>query len=255
MTSLPVPATTRARDVLAAEWLKLRTVRSTYLMLLLAVAGTAAVGLFATARAKVDSPVYFDAVEISLSGAVISQLAFGVFGALAITTEHTTGMIRTTFAAVPRRRAVLAAKATVTGLLTLAVGEVIAFGTFFLGQRELSSAHLDVGLADPGVLRAVAGAGFYLFVMAVVGLCLGTIIRHTAGAIAAIGVIFIEPLFVLTGFPAWLKDSVLWWAGQAIMSSRPRPGYPSASLGFIVCGVYAVLGLAAATFVITRRDA
>jgi ABC-2 type transport system permease protein len=101
----------------------------------------------------------------------------------------------------------------------------------------------------------VAGAGFYLFVMAVVGLCLGTIIRHTAGAIAAIGVIFIEPLFVLTGFPAWLKDSVLWWAGQAVMSSRPRPGYPSASLGFIVCGVYAVLALAVATFVITRRDA
>lgn len=255
MTSMPVSVTTRARDVLAAEWLKLRSVRSTYLILLIAVAGTVAVGLIATARAKVDSPGYFDAVEISLSGAVISQLAFGVLGVLAITTEHTTGMIRTTFAAVPRRRAVLAAKATVTGLVALVTGEVISFGTFLLGQRELSSAHLNVGLGDPGVLRAVAGAGFYLFVMTVVGLGLGTIIRHTAGAIAAVGVIFIEPLFVLTGFPTWLKDSILWWAGQAIMSSHPRPDYPSASLGFVVCGVYAVLALTLAAFVITRRDA
>ena len=74
-------------------------------------------------------------------------------------------------------------------------------------------------------------------------------------AVAAIGLIFIEPLFVLAGFPVWIKDSVLWWSGQAIMSSRPRPGYPSASLGFAVCGVYGVLALALAGFMITRRDA
>lgn len=250
-----VTVTTRARDVLAGEWLKLRSVRSTYLALLVAAAGTLAVGLFATARVKVDPSGFFDAVGTSLSGAVIAQLAFGVFSALAITSEHTTGMIRTTFAAVPRRRAVLAAKAAVTGTVALVAGEVIAFAAFFLGRLELSSVHLDVGLEDPGVLRAVLGTGFYLFVMAVVGLCLGAVIRHTAGAVAAIGLIFVEPLFVLTGFPVWIKDSVLWWSGQAIMSSRPRPGYPSASLGFAVCGVYGVLSLALAGFMITRRDA
>jgi hypothetical protein len=250
-----VTVATRARDVLAAEWLKLRSVRSTSLTLLVAAAGTLAVGLFATARVKVDPPGFFDAVATSLSGAVITQLAFGIFGALAITNEHTTGMIRTTFAAVPRRRVVLAAKATVVGAVALVIGEVIAFATFFAGQLELSSVHLNAGLGDPGVLRAVLGTGFYLFVMAVVGLCLGTIIRHTAGAVAAIGLIFIEPLFVLTGFPVWIKDSVLWWSGQAIMSSRPRPDYPSASLGFAVCGVYGVLALAVAGFMITRRDA
>lgn len=255
MASTPVPAVTRAGDVLAAEWLKLRSVRSTYLTLLIAVVGAVGIGLFAAARAKTDSRGYFDAVETSMSGVVIAQLAFGVLGALAITPEYTTGMIRTTFAAVPRRRLVLAAKAAVAGLVALVVGEAIAFGAFFGGQAELSSVHLNVGLGDPGVLRAVLGAGFYLFVMALVGLCLGTIIRHTAGAIAAVGVIFIEPLFMLTGFPAWLKDSVLWWAGQAIMSSRPRSGYPSAGLGFAVCGVYAVLAFALATFMITRRDA
>ncbi len=192
------------------------------------------------------------------------QLAFGVFGALAITSEHATGMIRTTFAAVPRRRAVLAAKATVTAVAGLTAGEVIAFAAFFAGQlvlsgKHLQGKHLSATLTDTGVLRAVAGAGFYLFIVTLVGLGLGAIIRHTAGAIAAVGLIFIQALIVNAIFPD--PDSaaghyVLLWAGQSISSIRAHvTNYPSLGQSFAVCVAYAAVLLATASLLITRRDA
>ena len=165
MTSTIVPITTRARDLLASEWIKLRSIRSTYLVLLGSAAVAVTVAVFSATTIKTSHIDWatFDPVQISLAGLLVVQLAFGVFGALAITSEHTTGMIRTTFAAVPRRRAVLAAKAMVTAAAALVAGEAIAFGAFFAGQLVLSAKHqpghrLSVTLTDPGVLRAVAGA-------------------------------------------------------------------------------------------------
>jgi hypothetical protein len=116
MTGATVPITARARDLLASEWTKLRSIRSTYLVLLGSAAVAVAVGIFSAATVKTSKLDWatFDPVQTSLAGLLVVQLAFGVFGALVITSEHATGTIRTTFAAVPRRRAVLAAKATVT---------------------------------------------------------------------------------------------------------------------------------------------
>jgi ABC-2 type transport system permease protein len=266
MTGATVPITARARDLLASEWVKLRSVRSTYLVLLGSAAVAVVVAVFSAATVKTSHIdwVTFDPVQTSLAGLLVVQLAFGVFGALAITSEHTTGMIRTTFTAVPRRRAALAAKATVTAAAALAAGEAIAFAAFFAGQLVLSGKHLpgrqlSVTLAGPDVLRAVAGAGFYLLIVSLVGLGLGAIIRHTAGAIAAVGLIFIQALIVNTVFPD--PDSkaghyVLLWAGQSISSIRAHvTGYPSVSQSFIVCIAYAAALLAAASFLITRRDA
>lgn len=273
MTGTAVPATTRARDLLISEWTKLRSVRSTYLALLGSAAVAVGVGTFSAATvntSRIDWAT-FDPVDTSLSGLLIVQLVFGVFGALAITSEHASGMIRTTFAAVPRRRAVLAAKATVTGAAALAAGELIAFAAFFSGQLVLSGRqlgaqrpealgrHLSATLADPGVLRAVAGAGFYLFIVTLVGLGLGAIIRHTAGAIAAVGLIFVQALIVNLVFPE--PDSaaghyVLLWAGQSISSIRAHvTNYPSVPSSFVVCLAYAGALLAVASFLITRRDA
>lgn len=166
MTGTTVPITARARDLLASEWIKLRSVRSTYLVLLMSAAVAVAVGIFSAATVKASHLDWatFDPVQTSLAGLLVVQLAFGVFGALAITSEHTTGMIRTTFAAVPRRRAVLAAKATVTAAAALVAGEAIAFAAFFAGQlvlsgKHLPGRHLSVTLADPGVLRAACCRG------------------------------------------------------------------------------------------------
>jgi hypothetical protein len=266
MTSTTVTLTTRARDLLASEWIKLRSVRSTYLVLLGSAAVAVTVAVFSAATVKTSHIDWatFDPVQISLAGLLVVQLAFGVFGALAITSEHATGMIRTTFAAVPRRRAVLAAKATVTAAAALVAGEAIAFAAFFAGQLVLSAKHLpghhlSVTLADPGVLRAVAGAGFYLLIVSLVGLGLGAIIRHTAGAIAAVGLIFIQALIVNAIFPdpkSTVGHYVLLWAGQSISSIRAHvTNYPSVSQSFAVCIAYAAALLAAASFLITRRDA
>ena len=266
MTGTTVPRTTRARDLLTSEWVKLRSVRSTYLVLLGSAAVAVAVAVFSAATVNTSHIDWttFDPVQTSLAGLLVVQLAFGVFGALAITSEHTTGMIRTTFAAVPRRRAALAAKAAVTAAAALVAGEAIACTAFFAGQLVLSGKHLpgrqlSVTLTDPGVLRAVTGAGFYLLIVTLVGLGLGVIIRHTAGAIAAVGLIFIQALIVNVVFPdpdSAVGHYVLLWAGQSISSIRAHvTNYPSVSQSFAVCIAYAAALLAAASFLITRRDA
>jgi ABC-2 type transport system permease protein len=222
VTSSTPTIAARGTELLGAEWIKIRSVRSTHLMLLGAAVVTLGLGMLATSGVKNGTTDFFDPVETSLGGSIVAQLLFAVFGALTITAEHSTGTIRTTFTAMPRRRAVLAAKIALVAAIGLLVGGAIAFAAFFLGQQELSGQHLNTSLAAPGVLRAVLGAGFYLAVMAVVGLGLGAIIRHTAGALAAIGLLVVEPLLVLPGFGAVVNHSVLWWAGQALMSSRSR---------------------------------
>jgi ABC-2 type transport system permease protein len=167
MTTLTATAPARARDVLASEWIKLRSVRSTYPTLAFAAAAAVGVGYLVThadathwATMTASAKAAFDPVRDSFSLG-LAQLAFGALGVLAICSEYSSGLIRTTFAAVPRRRVVLAAKATVVGVVTLVIGEAIAFATFFAGQQALSAQHLNVTLAHPGALRGVLAAGFY----------------------------------------------------------------------------------------------
>ena len=260
------PRPARARDVLASEWIKLRSVRSTYLTLLFAAAAAVGVGYLVThsgathwATMSASARSAFDPVGDSFSGLGLAQLAFGALGVLVMTSEYATGLIRTTFAAVPRRRAVLAAKATVVGAVTLVAGEVIAFATFFAGQRALSAHHLDVTLAHPGALRGVLAAGFYLAVTAWVGLGVGALIRHTAGAITAMaGAVFLLPQIVHALPAPWdvrIGKYTLDLAAQQTIAQHPAPGYFGAGSSFLIVAAYAAAALAAAAFLITRRDA
>jgi ABC-2 type transport system permease protein len=200
-----------------------------------------------------------DPVGDSFTGLGIAQLAFGALGVLAISSEYTTGLIRTTFASAPRRRAVIAGKAAVVGAVSLLAGELIAFATFFGGQRALSAQHLNVALAHPGALRGVLAAGFYLAVMAWVGLGLGTVIRHTAGAIIAmVGVVFLLPTIVGALPAPWninIGKFTLNLAAQQTIAQHPHPGYFSAGPSFLIVAAYAAAAIAAAAFMITRRDA
>jgi len=267
ITSAPArPRPARARDVLASEWIKLRSVRSTYLTLLCAAAAAIGVGYLVThadatrwASMSAAAKAAFDPVRDSFSGLGLAQLAFGALGVLVMTSEYATGLIRTTFAAVPRRRAVLAAKAAVAGAVTLVAGEVTAFATFFAGQQALSARHLDVTLAHPGALRGVLAAGFYLAVTAWVGLGLGALIRHTAGAITAMaGVVFLLPQIVHALPAPWdvrIGKYTLDLAAQQMIGQHPAPGYFSAGPSALIVAAYAATALAAATFLITRRDA
>ncbi len=176
----------RARDVLACEWTKVRSVRSTYWTLLAAAvfaigySATTAVVYTATPHPKGAAAASLNPLVVSFAGLLYAVLAVGVLGVLSFSSEYATGLIRTTFAAVPRRLAVLAAKAATAGTAALITGELLSFASFFLAQAILSSHHLGISLSHPGVPGAVLSAGFLLFVCAMVGLGLGAIIRHTA---------------------------------------------------------------------------
>ena len=266
MTTVNVTRPARARNVLASEWIKLRSVRYTSLTLLFAAVVAVGVGYLVThsdvthwPTMSTDAKEAFDPTSDSFTGLGLAQLAFGVIGVLAISSEYATGLIRSTFAAVPRRRAVLAAKAAVVGAVALLAGELIAFATFFTGQWALSAGHLQVSLAHPGALRGVLAAGFYLAVMAWVGLGLGAVIRHTAGAITAMtAVVFLLPTIIRALPTPWnvrIGRCTINGAAQQMIAHHPAAGYFAAGPSFVICTAYAVAAIAAAALVITCRDA
>jgi len=150
----------RALDLLTSEWTKFRSVRSTYWSLLVAVVTPVAVSAvvavaFTSARNQGPPPDPLLPEVISLEYALI---AVAVMGVLAFSAEYSTGLIRVTFTAAPRRRAVLAAKAVVLGAVTLAAGELVAFVSFWLVQAVLAGHRQGVSLGRPGVAGAVLPA-------------------------------------------------------------------------------------------------
>ena len=141
----------------------------------------------------------FDPTGFSLNGIFLAQLAVGVLGVLVIASEYATGQIRATFGATPQRNLVLAAKVLVFIVVVFVVGLVACFSAFFIGQAILggSSRLHNASLGDPGAFRAVIGGAMYLAVIGALGIGLGTILRRTAGAIAAlVGLLLILPILV-----------------------------------------------------------
>ena len=259
--SVPVPLPVRARDVLASEWTKLLSVRSTYWTLLVAVVtplGTSVLVAFAFAHQPAAGGPPPDPLTLGFISLEYAVLAVAVMGVLAFTTEYGTGLIRTTFAAVPRRRAVLAAKAAVIGALTLVVGELVAFASFALVQAVLSGHHLGVSLSRPGVPGAVLADGLILFVVAMMGVGLGAIVRHTAGGIAALVGLLIVPS-ILGVLPApwggWLGRFTVLGAARQLTALHPATNLFAPAWSLLVLLAWPAAVLLAAAVAITRRDA
>jgi hypothetical protein len=255
----------RFGDVLASEWIKLRSVRSTWWTALVAVAATIAVGAlvcYQSARNILDgkdSIDGFDAALTSLNGIYLAQVAAGTLGVLVISSEYGTGMIRASLGAVPQRRTFLAAKGLVFAAGTFVIGELVSFVAFFVGQALLHRAHAGASLGDPGVSRAVFGGGLYLTAVGLLGFGIGALVRHTAGALSAFfGVLFASTALVDL-LPTGLRNTVINYlpanAGSQIITVHPTEGAlpPWAGLG-VLC-LYAAVAIAAATVLITRRDA
>jgi ABC-type transport system involved in multi-copper enzyme maturation permease subunit len=254
-----------SRGVLRAEWIKLRSVRSTYATMGCALAlgigqgvlNTAAIA-HARATATAQDRLSFDPVGAALDGLSFGVLAFGVLGVLAVSSEHGTGLIRTTLTAVPRRGTVLAAKALVVGALTLVLGELFAFVTFFVGQLALSDVDLDVRVTDPGVLRAVSSAGLYLSVVSLVGLGLGALIRHSAGAIAAMLAVVFLAYGVGRAVESWSylpSRLVLTNAADVVAQTHawaPHPRLPSLGAAYLDLALYLVVFLGAGAWRASR---
>jgi ABC-2 type transport system permease protein len=272
-TTIPVPPAPRYRPtgVLRSEWTKLRSVRSTTWTLLATVVITVGIGILATAteatRWTHTSPVdrlSFDPTNLSLTGLLFGQLAIGILGVLAISAEYGTGTIRSSLAAVPNRRVLLASKAAVYALTVLVVGEVISFGAFFIGQMLIGGGAPHATINQAGVLRAVAGSGLYLALLGLLALGLGSIIRHTAGAIAAfVGVVLIIPL-ILPALPTSLNHTIGKFEpitiGNAMASVNTHlgsGGTPSFNVwvGLALMAGYAALALGIGGWRMMGRDA
>jgi hypothetical protein len=261
---------TRATDLIGSEWTKFRSVRSTFWALLVAVVtpiAVSAIVAFAFATANQHGAPKTGAAQTAppsdpLLPAVISLeyavIAVAVLGVLAFTSEYSTGLIRVTFAAAPRRRAVLAAKAVVLATVTLAVGEGVAFASFGLDQAILAGHHQGVSLGHPGVPGAVLCAGLLLSVCTLLGLALGAIVRHTAGGIAAtIGVILVPGIVALLPSP-WsgrIGRFTLLDAARQVSALHPAADLFSPGWSLLVLLAWPAAGLALAAVLITQRDA
>jgi hypothetical protein len=253
------------RNVAEMEWLKLRSVRSTAWIMLVFAAGM--IGIAILGLSHVDWSTMsaadragFDPTNDGFAGLAIGQLALGVLGALVITSEFSSGMIRATFAAVPRRPLLLAAKAVVLGAVTLVAGEVLAFLSWGIGEAVLRSPAPHAALSQPGVLRAVLMAGAYPALIALIALGLGAVIRHTAGAISAVvGILFVLPLILLP-LGTSIQNSVgkflpMIIAENSVSAVKPVSHSLSPGLGFAMLCAYAAAALVIGGVVLSRRDA
>ncbi len=246
----------RRRDVVTSEWTKLRSVRSTKWTLAIA-AVTAIAGsviMAVSSRGGGDQP--FDPVaSIYFAWLEYPALAVGVLGVLAFTSEFSTGQIRTTFTAVPKRRTVLAAKACVVGGVTLVVGEALSFIAFFLSEAIVSPHHAAIGLEDPGALRAVAAAGLCVSTIALLGVALGAIIRHTAGALVALPTLLYLPLVLLSLPAPWdsrLGKYTTLMASYQLVSLHPKTDLLSPLLSLLVLLAWPAASLIVAAAMINQ---
>lgn len=251
--------------VMRAEWTKLRTQPSAWWALAAAVVLVVGFGigysLLRVARPPhgASAMASFDPAAISLSGVQLAQIAVGVLGVLLITGEYATGLVRTTFAAVPRRLPVLWGKAALVAAAVAAVSVPAAFAAFTGGQSILARQHLSVQLSHPGVARAVIGSALYLAVIALLGLGLGAVLRNAAGGIAALfGLLYGLPL--AAGFlPGSLAADVTRFlpatAGQAVTTVQPDPTLLQPWTGFAVLCAYAAVLLGLSAVRMRRGDA
>jgi ABC-2 type transport system permease protein len=261
--SLPTRPTMRVTQlrVVKSELTKLRSVRSTYWSLLVTLLLIVGIGILVCVIFNARWPhlnpherANFHPLRANLAGVNFAQLAIGVLGVLVITAEYSTGMIRATFSAVPKRLPVLWAKTIVFAGVAFLLTLPAIFIVFFAGQAILSGQHINISISHPGVVRAL----FDLMVMGVFGLGLGAILRSTAGGISALAaIVFVLPP-IIGLFPTSFANSVDPYlpsnAGGALWTITPDPNTLVPWAGFAVFCGYAAASIVIAAILMMRRD-
>ena len=268
---------------LRSEWTKIRSVRSTAYTLLATIVVTIGIStLFAWGQSGHTVPqdvANFDPVRDSLFGIVFGQLVIVVIGAMTLSSEYSTGMIRTSLTSMPRRGVVFGAKLLVFTVVALVTGLFCSFVSFFIGQSFFSKVtvhdfhngvpdkgatmDLSTTLGQPHVLQAVIGGGLYLAVSALLAFGLAAVLRHTAGAItaaiAALFVTFIMAQFLPHDWAVKVDKWIPFFAGGQIWGVRKLGGDSvpmfSAWTGFAVFAAYAAAVIIAGAVLFRKRDA
>lgn len=272
--AMPRPeAPARFRDLVAAEWIKLWSLRSTWWLMglgTLAVIGLNVQATLARYRLLPDWSAEAKAHTNWLNDAfgqtpyLLLMLAAGTIGALMVSGEHTTGLIRTTFTAVPARRSVVLAKAAVVAGTMTAAGLVIALTSFGVTQAILSGRDAGFSLGDPGVPTGLAASVLVVPVVALVGLGIGAVIRHTATAVMGVFavVVLLPELSKGTSFE-WVvhvHKALPWPAWGALQDAPIRAELPSDLTPWPLAGSWLVLAAwplvatAVAATVVHRRE-
>jgi ABC-2 type transport system permease protein len=255
----------RADRIVRAEWVKLRTLRSSAIVAAVTVLVIAGLGVVfcATTAARwphesLVSRLAFDPTRTSLGGIYLAQLVVGVFGAVAVTSEYVTGTIRTTFSVVPARVPVLAAKVLVIAVGTLVVTLPSALAAFFAGQRLLSERHIQTTFAAPHVARAVVGSALYLTAIAVFGVALGWLLRGTASAVSALFALLLIVPVIVHFLPTGWSDAISPWlpsnAGGDVFAVGTPSGPLTAWTGYGVLLAEVAATVTAAVVLLPRRD-
>ena len=270
LSTLPPPSGRAGLiGTLRSEFTKIRSVRSTYWTMLALLVISVGIGAAITggiaAHWSQTSPAdraTFDATSTSLAGLYfLGELVMVVLGTMTITSEYSTGAIRTSLTAMPRRGVFYLAKAAVIGAVILIMAVIAAFAAFWLGQALLASTHDNATLSQPNVLRAVIGAALFVTLCGLLAYAIGTMIRHTAGAITImVAVLFVIPILVNLLPDSWHADVVRWLpssAGDAITSTvaGAHPHMFSPWGEFAVLGAYTVAFLIAGFILFRKRDA
>jgi ABC-2 type transport system permease protein len=265
VSAAPAAGRVTHRRVAVSELTKIRSVRSTVWSLLITLLLIIGIGILVCVIFESRWPhldlrerARFHPFTANLVGVGFAQLSIGVLGVLVITAEYSTGMIRATFSAVPKRLPVLWAKAFVFGIVALVISLPAVFIVFFAGQAILSGQHINISISHPGVVRALFGSALYLTVMGLFGLGLGAILRSTAGGISALAaIVFVLPP-IIGLFPTSFANSVDPYlpsnAGGALWTINPDANTLAPWAGFAVFCAYAAIALAVGAILMVRRD-
>jgi ABC-2 type transport system permease protein len=248
---------------LRSEFTKILSVRSTYwtlLGMLVVTVGFGALASYGISHGPGGVGPQFDPTRQSLFGLYFSQLIIGALGVLVISSEFSTGMIRTTLSTMPRRGTVVAAKGVVFSVVAFVAGLVTCLASFFVGQALMG--HDGTSLAHPDVVRAVIGGALYLTACGLLAFGLGLIIRHTAGAISAVVALLFVVILLTQALPQSWQDHVDKWmpalAGGQIWATHAQLGSTpvfSPWTGFAVLCMYAAIAVAAGALLFRKRDA
>ncbi|MER5216367.1 ABC transporter permease [Streptomyces sp. NPDC002838] len=254
-----------AIQVVRSEWTKIRSVASTVWTLSLAVVVTVALGALISALSKSEfdtmsrqDQLTFDPTFVSFAGMGLGQLAMIVFGVLVVSNEYSTGMIRTSLAAVPQRGTFLFSKIAVATGLALVVGMATSFVAFFLGQAMLGEHKAQIG--DPGVLRAVIGGGLYMTLIAMFSMGVAAMLRSPMLSLGILMPFFFLISNILGNVDAtkkigqYLPDQ----AGSKIMQvvtpvDNDTPYGPWGGLG--IMALWVLVALLGGYLMIKKRDA
>jgi ABC-2 type transport system permease protein len=251
----------RLKHVVKSEVVKVLTLPSTAITLgLTIVGGLLVTGLVANA-AVYHGGFGFDATQEALTGMIVAGLTGGVFGALLITSEYSSGTIRATLAATPKRLLLLAAKIGVTALATVVFCELLSFVSFFLGEAILNGRGIpSANLGSPGAFKAVFMTGVFISLLALMAFGFGLICRNTAAAIATFaGVVFVLPLVmhaISEPDVRFLPTNILTNSIMATVNQGGGIEHPlSPGIGLLLMAVYAAIALAGGAALFAKRDA